>query len=193
MKRRKTFLRILSDDPGSKNYGRSVVLVSKGKKDRLRFKVKDVYLAEGMIQKLMGNVEDTIMDYMGTICQFEAEFGPFDLYCAERFMSRGRFGGNLGELVSSMLTVNVIALECKVKTLIAAVTWKGPFKKLWDLDQLYKMIRPAEPHVLDATLIGIYAAHIHLGLKPFEKLTERDLEKIMIKIQAKYAKIKAER
>jgi hypothetical protein len=179
-------MRVLADDPGSVNYGRSVVDVLRIQKTKkLVFRVKDTFLITKMLTNLTGDCEQSILEYQQSVCEFESEHGPFDYYAAERYMNRG-IKGTLIELISFMLAINIQTIETPNKKLLAAVTWKGPFKKIFDLDAAYKWIKPAPPHVLDATLIAIYSAHIHMGLKPFSELRPQNLASIMEKIQAKY-------
>jgi hypothetical protein len=151
------------------------------KKSRLLFRLEHSQLVTDMIKEIKGDVEPILLAYRKTIKSFDKKHGPFTAYCAERYMNRG-IKGTLIECVSFMLNTNCLYFSGR-KQLIAAVTWKSPFKKLWDLDDLYKLIRPAPPHLLDSSLIAIYISHIHLGLKPFEKLEVGCLEKLVKKLQ----------
>jgi len=84
---------------------------------------------------------------------------------AERFQSRG-LKGSLVESVNLMLGVILGTYRERSVRLITAATWKNRFQKAHEVDlkNVYKVCG-AQPHQLDATLIGLWA--LEQGLGPF--------------------------
>lgn len=156
-----TVKRLLSLDPGSRNFGISCVgLDSKG-----RVVVLANSVLTNPITNLVSNVGDSINIFHDEIARWVRMYRP-DGFIMERFQSRGGRAGPLIELVSGM-TLSVCTeyrhLPCK---LITAATWKNKFNRRFrededdkPLDGFYKICRTT-PHQLDASLIGVYGLEI---------------------------------
>jgi hypothetical protein len=154
--KRKHDCRILSLDPGSRNFGISVVGVKDG--------VIDV-----VANSMFTNPITSLVDRHKT--QRQVFLDELDLWLnlykpnaviAERFQSRGGMGP-LIELVSTMnaiIGMRALDLPCKF---ITAATWKNQWHRRFTtpLDYMYKVCRTA-PHPLDATLIGCYGLEVAL-------------------------------
>ena len=147
---------VLAFDPGPKNMGMAVVRCKFVKNKLTAFKVLENGKLKHTVQKIQG---ETI----------RAESKPFEneirrvlrrydvtILAAERFMNRGQFSGNTGELVNIMLGI-MTKIPVENLLFIPAAQWKNRWKGLMDLKATYKWIK-VEPHQLDASCIGIYAA-----------------------------------
>lgn len=83
----------------------------------------------------------------------------------ERFQVRGKFGGDLVEVVNVMLGIIInIAAKRRVKFMTTtAGVWKNAMARLGgDLQGLYergKLLFKLEPHVIDSTLIAMWHAN----------------------------------
>jgi hypothetical protein len=156
---------ILGLDPGKSNFAFAVTEVKLKLPFRYRFHET-------------GMIENTVTDLTGALISqkeaFKAEIGGLiakydvDVIVAERFMNRGRMGGNTGELVSFMLGV-LSEFEVEDLMLLTAAQWKNAFNRVQDLDALYKESELV-PHRIDAANISIYGASVYLDVKPFEFL-----------------------
>jgi hypothetical protein len=192
-------LRVLSDDPATVNYGRTVLVIDEGRDSILKFKIIKAWLVRHTIRSedVKTDIAKVLNDYQYKIETTLVKHGPFHLYCAERFMPRG---GKVqhGEAIAMMLAMNVHVLQGTTSKLIPAVSWKTQIKRYFDLDQLYKTIKPCPDHLLDAVFIGLYAAYTHLGIKPYSTIRTKDiayiigrLHKIGLKIKKKELEARA--
>lgn len=148
--------RILSLDPGTRNFGAAVVGVIDGRIDV----VANSILMNPMLT-LVDNYRTQQNIFIEELEEWFSLYKP-DAIIAERFMTRG-FGGPLIELVSTMNgIITMIRRDIPVKV-IAASTWKNQWHRRFDtpLDYMYKVCRTA-PHPLDATLIGCYGLEVAL-------------------------------
>lgn len=164
MKRHVT-LTVLAHDPGKTNYGIAVVQ-GQAVRNKLQVKVLLTKKLRRPLKRLKDPEQLTaeVGAYLGEVGRLVEKYKP-DLMIFERFMSRGIKGTTI-EVVNVMLG----ALHCTFKqTLvpIAAVTWKSQFKRRWkfDLDRAYKECK-TEPHLVDATLMGIYLLSKELDVAP---------------------------
>ena len=199
------WLTVLGDDPGSVNYGRSLLQVS-NVGDKIKFKLVGSWLVTKTIRNewLKGTADLSILDILKKYRKYckttLKKHGPFDIAIAERFMPRGGTGTVQGaEVVSFMLGQSMITFNPKVLCkIIPAVTWKTQIKRYYSLDVLYGLINPCPNHLLDSVFIALYAAYFHYGIKPFSTLTRKDiayiishLKRIGVKIKIKEDKLKA--
>ncbi len=156
-------IRILALDPGTSNFGWSVVEVVSPFKPRL--------LASGLIQHpvtaIVGShVGDQIEALLNEINEIAQEFGT-DHLIAERYMARGMKGATI-ELVNCMLGAMVARSRlksCNIK-LLPAAQWKNEYNRMHNLEEFYKSVNCVD-HQADASLIGLYGAHVWYGVKPF--------------------------
>ncbi|BAG41664.1 RuvC_resolvase like protein [Ralstonia phage phiRSL1] len=161
-------IRVLSFDPGSRNFGISCVATKNGK------------------VRVMANsiVTNPIFDLTRFEVQkktFLAEIGQWvELYkpqalIAERFQTRG-IGGPLIEIVTTMNAL--VSAHFGLNTLlIVASQWKLAYQRRFDfaLDDLYRQVL-VPPHQLDASLIGVYG--LEKGLR-----TQLDFEPADVGVQ----------
>jgi hypothetical protein len=158
-------LTILALDPGSANFGWSVVQVTGPAKFRV--------IATGMVQN---TVRELKTDVMGQVNPFVKELqGYMDEFgvnavAIERYMTRG-IGGTTIESVNFM--IGVVMSLCyqrprKRFLAIPASQWKNEFNRHSSLEQLYKDAPTCTPHQLDSVGIGVYAGYFWYGLKPYE-------------------------
>lgn len=168
---------ILGCDPGSRNFGISLVGLVKS---------KPVVYANSVLM----NPVHTLVDYNGATLQFLEELdrwmahGPAAIV-AERFQTRGGMGP-LIECVSVML--GVFRCYDKPVKLTIASTWKNKFNRRHDvgsgdrkdtqLSRRYASIR-VQPHQLDATLIALHG--LEEGLKT---VIDYDLEKLIAQVES---------
>ena len=180
-------MRVLSDDPAPKNYGRCLLDATVIPGDRLKFKIVDAWLVTKPIQsnKIKEDISGIIFGYARYTKKALKRRGKIDCYIAERFMPRGGSGTvQHGEAINFMLCSNILAMlgknvDCK---LIPAVSWKTQIKRYYDLGQLYKDIRPCPEHLLDATLIGLYMVYFKAGIKPYSTLSPKDIYRIKARL-----------
>jgi len=148
---------ILGLDPGLSNFGCSCIKITGDK-----YSIKWTHLLKNKINNL------TYPGFEKEYIDFKREFvelikrEQLDGVCAERFLTRGRFWGNISENIGIMLGVlKEICAQYKLPfLLITSSQWKNHFNKLKfprKLDNLYKVLRPYPPHLVDASLIGIYS------------------------------------
>lgn len=149
---------VLGMDPGSRNFGISLVGTKNGK--------VRVY-ANSVLMRPVNNLVDFISS---TDAFLEELAGWINLkrpngIVAERFQTRGN-GGPLIEQVSSMLgLVRGTYPDIPIKLTIASA-WKNRFNRRWDVD--LKEIYPTttvQPHQLDATLIAIFGLESGMGVE----------------------------
>lgn len=167
-------VRVLALDPGTTNFGWSVLKIDR--------RSKPTVLAHGMlvntIKTLTGNLREPIelfrMELLDIVQQYEVDF-----LAAERFMSR-RLGGTLIELVGFMLGI-AMGVVGSTKSfhkdgikLITAAQWKNEWNKVSDLEAFYKTV-DIPVHEVDSIGIGLYCGRKFMGIEPFKDM--KDLEK----------------
>lgn len=169
---------ILGLDPGSSNFGWSVVRVKVGK--TFHYKV----LANGKIEKTLHSLKD---DVLTDINVFKAEirkilrtYKPTHLI-AERFMTRGIKGATI-EYISVMLGV-LTQMGIKNIRFITAAQWKNRWNRHYRLDDFYKRVG-IEDHQVDATNIALYGAAIWHGAPYFDYFaSEAELIKFIKRLE----------
>lgn len=161
--------RILSADPGTRNYGIACVGVVSDKID-----VVANSLLTNPITSLTAEVMAQRDLYSAEIRQWFDLYNP-NLTIAERFQTRGN-GGPTIELVSTMNALLGATRRIPYKY-IPASQWKVAFNRRWGDDYLKGMYEDCltTPHQLDSVLIGVYgleyALQRELKYKP-EKIIE---------------------
>ena len=151
--KRKHDYRILTCDPGTKNFGIACV----GVKDQKIDVIANAVLTNPMYE-LTADVMRQRDLFSKEIRQWFKMYNP-NLVIAERFQTRGN-GGPTIETVSLMLGLLGAFKRIPYKYVIAG-QWKNAFNKRWAegdkefLKGLYKDCLTT-PHQLDATLIGVY-------------------------------------
>jgi hypothetical protein len=165
-------IRVLSFDPGTKNFGISCVAAKNGKVKV----VANSVLTNPMYDMTKFEVQKRL--FLAEIQRWVELFQPNALI-AERFMLRGVGTGQaMGELVPSMIAL--VSAYFNLNTLtIPAAQWKVPLQKRFDFDlkELYKQAAVA-PHQLDASLIGVYG--LEKGLKQKLNFTP---DRLMIQVE----------
>lgn len=149
-------MRILCLDPGTTNYGLSILRVD-GKKLTI----------EGS-----KTVKHRVRDMKNPEAQYRAykkelrALGKFDLVVAERFQARGNKGPTI-ECISVMLAA-LLELYPGKTVFLTASTWKNRVNKVFDLKYMYEQLKNAQVsvrpitdrktvHELDSSLMGLYA------------------------------------
>lgn len=148
--KRKHDYRILSADPGTRNYGIACVGVLGDKID-----VVANSLLTNPITSLTAEVMAQRDLYSAEIRQWFELYEP-RLTIAERFQTRGN-GGPTIELVSTMNALFGAVRRIPYKY-IPASQWKVAFNRRWGDDYLKGMYEDCRttPHQLDSVLIGVY-------------------------------------
>lgn len=150
-------MRILCLDPGTANYGLSILNVE-GRKLRL----EGSKVVKNMV-KDMKNPEPKYKAYKKEL----RELGKFDLVVAERFQARGTSGGSTIESINLMLAPLLDMYPGRTMFLTAA-TWKNRANKIFDLKQYYDDLKQEQVdvrpvisrktiHEFDSSLMGLYA------------------------------------
>jgi hypothetical protein len=144
---------VLGIDPGKRNFGVSIVGVSKTCQTYKIYKTcmllnavtdfKDSTAASKQAMAFKREVQGYLKKY------------KIDLIVVERFMVRGRYNGATSEYISAMIGI-LLVLGVKV-CIVTPPEWKNAFNKKFDLKEVYKRTKIV-PHIIDATLIGIYGA-----------------------------------
>jgi hypothetical protein len=146
---------ILACDPGSRNFGLSLVGVADGK--------VTVYANTVLMTPVnnLVNFNQAAQEFLAEIDHW-MQFKP-NAIIAERFQTRGN-GGPLIEMVSSMLGLMKGKYSNLPMKLTVASAWKNKFNRRFDADlkEIYPTVA-VQPHQLDATLIGIYG--LEQGMK----------------------------
>jgi hypothetical protein len=168
-------INILSCDPGSINFGFSV-LTGRIQDGEISFKV----VANGMCPCPLKRVKKS-KDLRDQQVQFQLWFENLifkhniDAVCAERFMARGLLGP-LGEYIGIMLGMMGLILIQKNKKplkIFPAATWKNAVRRNADdkefLDKTYKIAK-VPPHQLDASLMGVWTLYQGYNRTDFEGL-----------------------
>jgi Holliday junction resolvasome RuvABC endonuclease subunit len=159
---------ILSLDPGTKNYGYSVIEFDASSKIRLK-KAGRLF---STIHKLNQDLMSQISEYSSAIHRLIDEHSV-RLIIAERYMSR-RMGGTTIECVNAMLGVLMEICESRGLRLklIPASQWKNDVERQREgqLPELYQegKANKITPHTIDAVMIGLYGRSSALGINAFK-------------------------
>lgn len=160
-------IRALCADPGSSNYGFSIVEMKLYPGKNAVFKVLTNGLVENRVNALnrADLFEDQVKSHLREMKGYIEEYNV-DCIIIERYMTRGIKGSTI-EFVNVMigaLSVVAFAKKLKVKTLPAS-QWKNELKRRGeDLKSRYKQVLTT-PHQLDSVLMGIYGLGLSVGMK----------------------------
>lgn len=152
---------ILAGDPGTKNFGLSVIKYKNGDLDYPEILFCNFF--KSPIQELKNETFNIqLLALNAEIQAIIEEFKP-NFIVLERFQGRG-IRGSLAEKVSmSVMGIAEMGNLSNIKTrLITASQWKNffnknKFRKLVDVYSHAKSLYKLEPHLIDATFIGMYA------------------------------------
>jgi Holliday junction resolvasome RuvABC endonuclease subunit len=169
---------ILGLDPGSVNYGFSVVRFDQvGKK--LEYKILECGMLGSLLKDLSKPHKATLKKHLKEIKGILSDY-QIDYIFAERYMTRGIKGATV-EAVNQMLGALDVSVKQEV-TEMPASTWKNRVNKFWQLKDegtkkgVYSRSRTL-PHEVDATLQCFWLAEKKLGidiLPRFKKKREQD-------------------
>ena len=183
---RDTTAKVLCLDPGSVNFGWSVIKIKNRKWSIVKC---------GMIRNTIKDLKGE--EYEKSIDAFAVEFSwmltkarPTHVF-AERYTSRIR--GTTIEAVNGMLgTASILTRAYNRKTmlrLVMAANWKFRIKKIMDLESYYKTVGVPD-HVVDSCFLGLYNCELFLGLnidqfkfKTNQARLRKELERKFIKVE----------
>ena len=143
--------RMLSMDPGGRNFGISLLAVN----EKLQVKVVVNSLLTNPVDDLVA-VNNASELFMQEIDRWVTLYKP-QAMAAERFQPRGLLGP-LAEKVSVMLGLLKGVNRSVPLKLVTAAVWKNEWHRRFPhltLDEMYKLTRTT-PHQLDSIFIGIY-------------------------------------
>ena len=171
-------MKIISFDPGEKNFAYSMNMHKN--EGGLKHKV----IKNGLVANCINNLktseilEGQHIKFCDEISRMIAEFQP-DFVVMERFMGRGIKVGTTSETTNIM--IGVIITLCRSLNipfkLVNASTWKNAYNAARskiepnNIKDEYKLIGTT-PHQYDATMIGIYYAHILSHETPFRRWSD---------------------
>lgn len=162
------YITILGLDPGKANFAFSVVKVMIAKPSS--FKVVETGMVENTVKDLTAVITDEANAFKKEIRAILRKH-KVDVIVAERYMNRGRFGGNTGEVVNIMIGL-LVGLPVLDIAIIPAAQWKNSFNKKTNLEEVYKA-SSLVAHRVDATNIALYGASMYLDSPAFEFLPAR--------------------
>lgn len=126
-------------------------------------------------------------DVRGALIAWSREIGVHvkdaDFVVVERFEARGTTRMTTGEAVSMMIGL-LYPLNKRIR-LTKAMIWKPAVKRRFDLKLAYRTCS-LPPHVLDSAMIGLWAAYLEDGAKPFADWTVRDVGRLVGQLKACY-------
>lgn len=160
---------ILACDPGSSNYGYSVLECDLAKGHTPVVMIKRFGCLHNTVRDLKSNHRKQLRAYRDSLKDIVDSYGVTHII-AERYMSR-RMGGVTIELVNIMIGAMLqqfLDLSTKV---MPASQWKNELKRKGiDLEEVYAEYKDKKitPHAIDASMIGCYGAYILSDLKPYE-------------------------
>ena len=178
-------------DPGKVNFAWSR-MTHKGKITKV-----------GMLRSLITNLKDPD-EFNSEVANFRKDLlsliekdrnkGKTIVLVLERFMVRGRFGGNLNEVINIMIGILCGSTPQKIKVnLITAATWKNHYKR----KEIDRKIFGFKEHISDSMLMGLYFLFRDQGwsniklyrkVKKLNRLSFRDRGKMRYKWRTKNAK-----
>lgn len=147
---------LLGLDPGSRNFGASIVSLQDG-----IFKVERASVLKSPVNDLT-IINEQSLNFHNELDGWQRKVSGI---VAERFQSRGLKGATV-ECVSYMLGYTKAAFPTRPLKLITAATWKVPLQRRFqvDLKEVYHEYRfDIVPHLLDATFIAIHGLESATG------------------------------
>lgn len=141
---------IFSNDPGSKNYGFSLL-----KLNGIKVSIIKNGLLNNPLSDLISDVQGDYSAYLKEIKRLISGH-QIEALCCERYVTRIR--GKTIECVNIMIGGLIyIAVSKRIPVkLYNSATWKNAVKKVFDLESFYKMCEPLPDHICDSVFIGIY-------------------------------------
>lgn len=167
----------LALDPGKTNFGYSVLEYYIDGASIGSYRILECGMVGNTITELKNGLFDSVRAYEREICRIVGDHGVTRIV-AERFVSRGLLG-SLSEYVNIMIGISSVFAEEDFRIIIPA-TWKNKFNKIYKLDRYYEMWGVV-PHVLDATLIGIYYISITTNTDNYKKFTNASYRSSVMK------------
>lgn len=164
---------ILAHDPGSRNYGYSVVKGSLSAR-QLRFQIVQYGLIQTTIDDLKGGALQTKgMLYLASMQQLEQQFSP-KAVIAERYQPRGVSGQTTIECVNIMLGSLFTLFSHLPFKVMPASEWKNALRRVGvDLDAIYEdqkqdiKAHRLTNHEIDACFIGVFGLNRMASFKGF--------------------------
>lgn len=169
---------VMAHDPGTSNYGYSVVRAELAPRNRVKITILENGLCPELVKVLKSGstLRAALLAYKKWYTQIIKTYGV-QFLVAERFMTRGGKGPTI-EAINMMLGVLVCGdLPCK---LMPASQWKNSVTRAGiELDDWYTWAKTT-PHQLDACLIGVYMASVLYGHKGFDGLPLKSMFKKLV-------------
>lgn len=161
---------VLSFDPAKNTFGYAVQEIT-----ARSCKLFEYGMLQHTVKDLTGQPKVEVREYISTVNGLVREFKA-DVIIAERFMSRGRFSGNTGEIVGILLGAVCAATPVRDVRLITSAQWKNALnRKMGEkkgLERLYGCCGITH-HELDAIFIGRYGSAEYLSVAPFSTFNEK--------------------
>lgn len=186
----RTAATVLSLDPGSRNMGIAATQIDL-QTGRAAI-IANAVMTNPIHDLTQDKLEHQRDAFVWELNQWVTLFDP-NAIVAERFQSRG-LKGSLVECVNLMLGTIMGHYADRSVKLLTAATWKNKFQRAHavDLKELYK-ICGAQPHQLDATLIGLWA--LEKGLSPFPHSVNSVLASVertsLVRLSQRKAKVRS--
>jgi hypothetical protein len=175
---------ILGLDPGSVNFAYSIIEVeiySNSKGTTLVADTKETGIVKNPVAS-MRNSKFELRDFL-TDLDFIVNRKGLNIQgiVLEQFQARG-VQTSLLEKVNVMIGGILTQFYHLDIDFFSASAWKRSVKKVFDLDEEYKVIT-CTPHELDATLIGLYGAFKLLKIDPFYGYRASHFKKVCRKVE----------
>ena len=176
-------LTIMAHDPGTSNYGFSVLRATAAPRNRIKVTVLLNGLCPERVKVLKSGsqLRESLHSFKAWYTKIVRKY-KVQFVVAERFMTRGGKGPTI-ESINMMLGVLVCGdLPCKV---LPASQWKNSVRRAGiELDDWYTWAK-VTPHQLDACLIGTYMASTLYGHKGFDGLALKSgFKKFVLQVEA---------
>lgn len=170
---------ILGGDPGTANFGISVIRISKSllRTSPASFEILRYGLLHKTVRTIKEDLSRQTRSYLYCMRAIRDKYGA-NAMIMERFQSR-RMGGTTIESINLMLGLSLASFEDCPAKLLTASQWKNAAARaeFW-FDELYASLKPITPHSIDAICIAIYGLGLLSGHKNiFETLTLKSLER----------------
>lgn len=165
---------ILAHDPGTRNYGFSIVRGSLAAR-RLRFRILQYGLVQTTIDDLKGNaLQEKGEVYLTAMRGLQEQFSP-GAVIAERYQPRGVSGQTTIECVNIMLGSMFTVFHPVPFKVLPASEWKNALRRTGvDLDAVYQdqmkdiKAHRLTNHEIDACLIGVFGLNRLARFKGFQ-------------------------
>lgn len=167
---------ILASDPGKTNHAIAALKASCAN-GILKVEIVAVKMMWNRVEDFKQPLYPQIATYLKEVTDFQKQHlgAKPDVMIIERFMGRGLRGG-LAEYVTLMLGAQVNYYGPLVSDdrlhVIGASLWKTAANRVFDLKALYATPK-LSPHMLDAVLMGMWAAAKYYNVPTFKNLRSR--------------------